>query len=125
MTFQHYVRKKNRNFQQFLLRMSPTKIIWPIVKEQCSDLMFVLNFVETAYIISHIAFVRKRKKYFFFGGADECCPRWNPACKAGAFADSLRPRFCGAPSGVRFRNILVGNETFCQLNYRCNCINGR
>ena len=25
------------------------------------------------------------------GGADECCPRWIPACKAGAFADSLRP----------------------------------
>ena len=26
------------------------------------------------------------------GGADECCPRWIPACKAGAFADSLRPQ---------------------------------
>ena len=48
--------------------------------------------------------------YKLTGGVDGCRPRWIPACKAGAFADSLRPHKLDA--FLVFRSKLLSYKCF-------------
>ena len=76
----------------------------------CSFHVFLKKFICKTHLSIIEYFELRQASFELAGGVDGCRPRWIPACKAGAFADSLRPHKLDA--FLAFRSKLLSYRYF-------------